>query len=122
MKRLYITGICGLLGNGIVKELAHKYEICGVDVADVDVQGCRIERFNLTDSVQLHTSICQFNPHVIIHTAAAVNVDKCEIEKEYAYKLNVEVTKNLAEICKEKNIKLIYISTDAVYDGMKEEL
>lgn len=122
MKRLYITGICGLLGNGIVKELSSKYEICGVDISEVELDGCVVERYDLQDKEKLKKSICIFNPDVVIHTAAAVNVDRCECEKEYAYTLNVEVTKNISEICKENNIKLIYISTDAVYDGENETL
>lgn len=122
MKRLYITGICGLLGNSIVKELFKKYDIYGVDLVNLEQEGCKIECFDLTNYERLRKSILLFKPDVLIHTAAAINVDKCEEDKEYAYKLNVELTKVLVDICKEENIKLIYISTDAVYDGYKESL
>ena len=122
MKRIYITGSCGLLGSGIVKELSDKYEIYGVDLVEMRQDGCKTECFDLTNYALLKQSIMAIQPDVIIHTAAAVNVDFCEEDKEYAYKLNVELTQKLVDICSEANIKLIYISTDAVFDGMKEGL
>lgn len=122
MKKIYVTGICGLLGNAIAKELSDKYEISGVDIVDEKVKNCRVERFDLTDKKQLERSIRAFKPDVIIHTAAVVNVDKCETERALAYRLNVEVTNIIAHICEEYGIKLIYVSTDAVYDGKKASL
>lgn len=122
MKRIYITGSCGLLGSGIVKELSSKYELFGADLIEMQQDGCETECFDLTDYELLKKSITAIQPNVLIHTAAAVNVDRCEEDKEYAYKLNVELTEKLVDICHEENIKLIYISTDAVYDGTKEGL
>lgn len=122
MKKIYITGICGLLGSAIAKELSDKYEISGVDIVDEEIKNCRVERFDLTDKKQLERSIRVFEPDVIIHTAAAINVDRCETEREMAYRLNVEVTNNIAHICEKDRIKLIYVSTDAVYDGKKDGL
>ena len=122
MKKVYITGICGLLGSAIAKELSGKYQICGVDIVDICIPDCKVERFNLTDKECLGNSIKKFSPDVVVHTAAAINVDRCETEREETYKLNVEVTENIAQICDECNIKMIYISTDAVYDGEKDGL
>lgn len=122
MKKVYITGICGLLGNNIVKELSSKYEIAGVDLADEQLFGCHKECFDLKDQRALKESILKFKPDILIHTAAAVNVDRCETERNFAYELNVGVTKNLVQICREQHIKMIYISTDAVYNGEKKEL
>lgn len=122
MKKIYITGICGLLGSAIVKELSCKYDICGVDIADTHIPDCKVERFDLTDKEQLVNSIRTFKPDIVIHTAAAINVDRCETERETTYKLNVEVTENIANICDEDGIKMIYVSTDAVYDGEKKGL
>ena len=61
----------------------------------------------------------QIKPDAIIHNAALADVDECEINKDYAYKINVESTDTLARIAYEQNIRLIYISTDMVYDGEK---
>lgn len=122
MKRIYITGSCGLLGSAIVKELSDKYELFGVDLININQQGCKTECFDLTNYELLRQNIIQVHPKILIHTAAAINVDRCEEDREYAYKLNVELTKKIVNICCEENIKLIYISTDAVYDGEKNGL
>jgi dTDP-4-dehydrorhamnose reductase len=55
----------------------------------------------------------------VIHAAAETNVDKCETQKEHAWNVNVEGTRNVAEACAEVNTKLIHISTDYVFDGEK---
>jgi dTDP-4-dehydrorhamnose reductase len=55
----------------------------------------------------------------VIHTASETNVDRCEKEKEHAWKTNVEGTRNIALACQEVNAKLAYISTDYVFDGEK---
>lgn len=122
MKRIYVTGSCGLLGSGIVKELSNKYKLFGVDLINVKQEGCETECFDLTDYGLLEKSIATIKPDVLIHTAAAVNVDRCEEDREYAYKLNTELTQTIVDICRKDNIKLIYISTDAVYDGTKTGL
>lgn len=122
MKKIYITGICGLLGSAIAKELSGKYEICGVDIVNMDIPNCEVRQFDLTDKEQLKNSIREYKPDVVIHTAATINVDRCEIEREETHKLNVEVTENIADICGEDEIKMIYVSTDAVYDGEKSGL
>ncbi len=121
-KKIYITGICGMLGNQIAKELHDKYEIRGGDLADCDIDGCQVECYDLLDFSMLKKHLKAFQPDVVVHTAAAVNVDQCETDRIYAYNLNVGLTKNLAEICDEEDIKLIYISTDAVFDGEKAGL
>ncbi len=58
-------------------------------------------------------------PDVIIHTAALTDVDRCEVDKDLAYKINVEGTKIIAEMARKFNSFLIYISTDYVFDGNK---
>ena len=98
MKRIYITGICGLLGNNIVKELKEKYIIAGVDLADASLDDCLIERYDIRNAEVLERSIVSFKPDVVIHTAAAINVDKCEEDKEFAYELNAQVTQNISKI------------------------
>lgn len=122
MKKIYITGISGLLGCGIVRELSDEYDICGADIVQIEQEGAVVENFDLLDYEQLYRSIENNKPDIIIHTAAAINVDRCEEKKEEAYKLNVELTSKIVDICKMKNIKMIYISSDAVYEGSKKGL
>lgn len=120
--KLYITGIAGLLGNNIVKKLVNRCEITGIDILDLDIPNVTYEKFSLYEKDKLKQHIEQVSPDVLIHTAAAVNVDECEENPEWAFKLNEEVTKDIAMICNELEIKLVYISSDAVFDGESKKL
>lgn len=120
--RIYITGIAGLLGNNIVKKLVNKCEITGVDILDVKIPNISYENFSLYETERLREHIKNVNPDAVIHTAAAVDVDECEENPEWAYRLNEQATKDIADICNELGIKLVYISSDAVFDGESEKL
>lgn len=120
--KLYITGIAGLLGNNIVKRLVSRCEITGVDILDLDIPNITYEKFSLYETERLKEHIAMTHPDVVIHTAAAVNVDECEENPEWAYKLNDEVTGVITQICQNFGIKLVYISSDAVFDGKDEKL
>ncbi len=120
--KLYITGIAGLLGNNIVKKMVNRCEITGVDILDLDIPNVTYEKFSLYERDKLREHVMQVRPDAVIHTAAAVNVDECEENPEWAHKLNVEVTSDIADICNELGIKLVYISSDAVFDGESEKL
>lgn len=122
MKKIYITGIAGLLGCNIVNELKDRYEITGADLVQVSLPGVRYEVFDLRDYDKLEKSIKQEKPDVLIHTAAIVNVDICEVDKKLAQEVNAEMTKQMAQICAEQNVKMIYISSDAVFDGKSDKL
>ena len=88
----------------------------------MDIPNITYEKFSLYEKERLRLHIAQVKPDAVIHTAAAVNVDECEENPQWAYKLNKETTGDIAEICNELGIKLVYISSDAVFDGESEEL
>lgn len=120
--KVFITGIAGMLGCNIAYELKDKYIISGVDLINVDMSGIETYAFDMLDYQNLSNCIKKIKPDIIIHTAAAVNVDRCELEPEYAKKLNVDLTESICHISREINAKVIYISTDAVFDGEDREL
>ena len=122
MKKIYITGICGMLGANLAYLLKDKYIVVGCDVYKGEMEGVTVEYINLLDSEALEQSVLRYTPDIVIHTAAMVNVDACEEEQELAHSMNYGVTDKLCQICKHNNIKLIYISTDAVFDGEKSGL
>ena len=74
---------------------------------------------DLLNKDTLKNIFTEHNPDIIIHCAAMTDVNLCEIKITEAHKQNVTATKNLVEFCKEKDSKLIFISTDAVFDGKK---
>lgn len=120
--KIYITGIAGMLGYGIASSLKHRAEITGMDIVNVNIPEIRYCQASLLDynSVEMHLK--QEKPDVLIHTAALVNVDECEENPERAELFNSNVTAMLSDICEVQKIKMVYISTDAVFDGEEERL
>lgn len=120
--RIYITGIAGMLGYNIFQSLRDRAKVDGLDVLDIEISGLNYSKMSLLDSEALEKELSKKKPDVLIHTAAMVNVDKCEEEPEAAVQMNTCVTENLARLCDKYHMKMIYISTDAVFDGEKREL
>lgn len=111
-----------MLGANIAYLLKDKYMICGVDRVKINAIDIKIEQIDLLDFGKLRNNIIHFKPDYLIHTAAMVNVDLCEEEREKAYNLNTKLTESIVDICNEIKCKMIYISTDAVFDGTKDRL
>lgn len=112
-KRYLVTGCKGQLGFDIVRELNKRgiYDILALDVDDMDITDKRI-----VDKI-----IGEYKPEYVFHCAAYTAVDKAEENEEIAYKINVDGTRNIANACRNINSKLIYISTDYVFDGKQKE-
>ncbi len=118
--RLLITGVSGLLGNNLAYYFKDKYEILGLyNTHPVIINGIRTEECDITSKDSIKKIIHEFNPSIILHCASLTNVDQCETEKDATEKINVLSTKYLVNCIDNKDTKLIYISTDAVYDGIK---
>ncbi|PXV63071.1 dTDP-4-dehydrorhamnose reductase [Halanaerobium congolense] len=110
--RVLVTGADGQLGYDVVKKLKElNIEHIGVDKED----------FDLTNEKETKEFILDYQPDAIVHCAAYTDVDQAEKEKELCYKVNVEGTKYVAEAVKELDAKMLYISTDYVFDGQGEE-
>ena len=109
-----VTGVKGQLGFDIVRELNSRgfNDVIGLDISDMDI----------TDKEQVREVIKSHNPDVVFHCAAWTNVDKAEEMEEVVTNINVNGTSFIAEITKEINATLFYISTDYVFDGEKEGL
>ncbi|MDF2842310.1 MAG: hypothetical protein K0R00_736 [Herbinix sp.] len=122
MKSIFITGIAGMLGSNLAYLLKDAYHISGVDLNNVQIRGVNSHLFSAFDLEKIRELFLQHKVDVLIHCAALVNVDECEEKPDYAQKVNYELTKNLAELCRELKVKMIFISTDAVFDGNKEGL
>jgi dTDP-4-dehydrorhamnose reductase len=117
VQKLLITGTSGLLGNNIVEVAKHSYKVIPTyNTKPLHSNSLKLEITNLNEALSIFNKL---EPNIVIHTASETNVDKCETEKEHAWKTNVEGTRNIAEACQEVNAKLVYISTDYVFDGEK---
>nr|WP_207208036.1 dTDP-4-dehydrorhamnose reductase [Xylanivirga thermophila] len=106
--KVLVTGVNGQLGYDVVKRLNE----LGIEAIGV----CRND-FDITNKKQTQEYILKNNPDIVVHCAAYTAVDKAEDEKEKCYAINVEGTRNIAEACKKIDAKMVYISTDYVFDG-----
>lgn len=116
-KVVFITGIAGLLGSNIAKLFRDKFYVVGSDIVDFNMENVEFFKYDLLDYDKLENNIISCHPQILIHTAAYVDVDGCESNPGFAYKLNVDLTRKLSEICAKIKCKLIYISSDSIYGG-----
>lgn len=106
--RYLVTGVKGQLGYDVVKQLKQQgHEAIGVDREEMDI----------TDKEAVRRVITMANVDGVFHCAAYTAVDRAEEEEEICRKVNVDGTKYIAEVCKECNIKMLYLSTDYVFHG-----
>jgi dTDP-4-dehydrorhamnose reductase/dTDP-4-dehydrorhamnose 3,5-epimerase len=110
-RRYLVTGVNGQLGYDIVKELNDRgeYDVLAIDRNEMDI----------TDKEQVSKIIKAYKPDVIFHCAAWTAVDKAQELKDACTQVNVEGTKNITDASIEVGAKLIYMSTDYVFDGKK---
>lgn len=106
--KVLVTGVKGQLGFDVVNELEkRKIEAVGVDIDEMDI----------TNAAQVEEVITKAVPDAVIHCAAYTAVDAAEDNVEICRKVNAEGTKNVAEVCEKLDIKMMYISTDYVFNG-----
>ena len=112
---VFVTGVGGQLGYDVINELKRRgIETFGSDITDsVDIQ------LDITDKTAVERVLTENKPNAVIHCAAWTAVDAAEDEenKEKVYAVNVTGTRNIAEVCKQLDCKMIYISTDYVFNG-----
>lgn len=126
--KVLITGVAGQLGHDVMNEL-HKrgYEGVGSDIAPqysgaddgTAVTKMDYVQMDITNSEEVTETIKKVNPDVVVHCAAWTAVDLAEESenKEKVMAINVGGTENIARVCKELDCKMVYISTDYVFDG-----
>ena len=111
--KILVTGVKGQLGFDICRELAERgyTDVLGIDKDDLDI----------TNEVAVKEFVKNYNPDVIMHNAAWTAVDAAEDNSEACYKVNVLGTRYLAESAEEVGAKIVYISTDYVFNGEGED-
>ena len=130
--KVFVTGVAGQLGHDVMNELSKRgYEGVGTDLApeysgvqdNSPVTKMPYVSLDITDASAVEATIKEVNPDVIIHCAAWTAVDMAEdddkVEKVRA--INAGGTQNIANVAKELDAKMVYISTDYVFDGQGEQ-
>ena len=129
--KVFVTGVGGQLGHDVVNELSKRnYSVVGSDIQPVysgiadnsAVTTAPYIQLDITDEEAVNKVINDVSPDVIIHCAAWTNVDGAEApeNREIVHKINAVGTENIAKAAKAVDAKMIYISTDYVFDGKGE--
>ncbi|MCI6696775.1 MAG: dTDP-4-dehydrorhamnose reductase [Erysipelotrichaceae bacterium] len=126
--KVFVTGVNGQLGHDVMNELYKRgYEATGSDIADTyvgindfsPVTTMPYVKLDITDTDEVNRVISRLEPDVVIHCAAWTAVDMAEDDDkvELVRNVNAHGTENIAKACKNIDTKMIYISTDYVFDG-----
>jgi len=118
-KKVLITGVCGLLGQNLVRMLAPDYDLTGVDILPRPGFFSGLSDYKLVDIThpdEVGEAVERAKPDLVINTAAITNVDACETEKEKTDALNHRAVRTLLKTCG-KSAKFVQISSDYVFDG-----
>lgn len=107
--KILVTGVKGQLGYDCVRELNERgyKNVIGIDIEELD----------LTDEKAVSKYIAELKPNIVMHNAAWTAVDKAEEFPDKVYEVNSLAPKYIAEACKKVDAKMVYISTDYVFDG-----
>jgi len=108
--RVVITGANGLLGRGMARVFSGRHDVIRLTRAECDI----------TNASAVRDVLARVRPDAVIHTAAIRDLDVCEADPDLANRVNVEGTQNVAAAAKEARAAIAYISTDAVFDGLKQ--
>lgn len=112
--KVLVTGVKGQLGYDVVNELNKRnHTVIGTDIEEMDI----------TDADSVEAFISSVKPDAVIHCAAWTAVDAAEDEenRDTVYRVNADGTKNIATVCKKLGCKMMYISTDYVFNGQGTE-
>ncbi len=127
--KVFVTGVCGQLGHDVMLELSRRGHVCvGSDIApsyvgaETAVATLPYVSLDITDADAVRAVLEDLSPDAVIHCAAWTAVDAAEdaenVEKVRA--VNADGTKNIASVCKALDCKMLYISTDYVFNGQGE--
>lgn len=110
-KKILITGANGFFGTRFINRYQGEFEILGLDVEQLDI----------TDNQAVVATFADFQPDYVIHAAAIAVTDFCNKHPDVAHKVNVQGAINVAKACKEHGAKLVFISTEQVFNGNPEK-
>lgn len=119
-RKILITGGSGFLGGHLIFQAQKKFEVFATYHKNpINFQGVQCRQLDLRDSSAIQTILDELRPDVVIHNAAVADIDFCEKEKNVARAINYHGTEILAKKCKQLGLRLIYVSTDNVFDGKR---
>ncbi len=116
MKKIYIAGCGGMLGEAFYKQFKNDYEL---KCTDIDVNDSWLSYCDFRDFQQYKKDVIEFNPSYLFHLGAYTDLEFCELNSEKTYLTNTLSVEHAVYIANELNIPLLYISTAGIFDGNK---
>lgn len=107
--KILVTGAGGMLGSDLVERFSKGHEVTGVTR----------QNFDILKEQEIRASLARVRPDWVIHSAAYTNVDGCEKEPDKAFAVNADGARDVARACWSVGARMLYVSTDYVYDGTK---
>lgn len=128
MKKIAITGLSGVIGKVLSREISQSYHIIDLFHKKKYAGKARIKQhihFDLLDKPKISSVLENVRPDIVIHMAAITHIDRCEMDKKMGkdgtvWKTNVEGSHEIAKYCAKYNIPMLFLSTECVFDGKKK--
>ena len=119
MKKLFVTGASGFLGQNICQEAKGNWDLHGTVFSNpVKIPGVKIVRIDLTDFKAFQKVFNDIKPDAVIHAAAATSPNYCQEQPAESKKINIDAAVSLAGLCADRKIPFVFTSTDLVFDGL----
>ncbi len=118
-KRLLVTGWSGFVAGSVIVQAQRDWEVHGVGRTDppADTQGIHYHRLDLLEKKNVQELFAEIRPDAVVHAAAIADIDFCQQNQDIAFKINVESTNILSNLCGDIGSKFVFCSTDNVFDG-----
>ena len=117
MKKIYMAGVGGMLGEAFYKQFKGDYEL---KCSDIDVNEEWLSFLDFRDEQNYRKEVLEFNPDFLFHIGAHTDLEYCELHEEDAYETNTKSVEYAVSIANDINIPLLYISTAGIFDGEKD--
>jgi len=117
MKKIYMAGVGGMLGEAFYKKFKGDYNL---KCSDIDVNEDWLSFLDFRDEKKYRKEVLEFNPDFLFHIGAHTDLEYCELNENDAYETNTKSVEHAVSIANDINIPLLYISTAGIFDGKKD--
>ncbi len=117
MRKIYMAGVGGMLGEAFYKQFKDNYDI---KCTDIDVNEEWLTYLDFRDEDAYRKEVTDLNPDYLFHIGAYTDLEYCELYEEDTYETNIKSVEHAVSIANDLNIPLLYISTAGIFDGEKD--
>lgn len=120
-KRLLVTGYGGFVAGSLVWQAGPEWDVHVFSRSRSPQESDKFccWQFDLSDTKKLREAFAEVRPNVVVHTAALASIDYCQSHQDEAERVNVGVTRELAKLCNDGRVKMVFCSTDSIFNGKK---